>query len=441
MEPNEATSLLKPPPSVFSTFLLSLRLLWQSEPSLFRIFVLNFLMSFQYYMLVTLIPVYFTEEFDLSDLVSGVIFGGFGVVIGLLSIIILNHSDKLSLEQALSISSFLGIIGFVLMSFSVLYLSLIAVLLFQAVSCAMSWPFIEYGVKMYSNPEVRTMACSLYFMCNYLAGILAGVFIDIVWYYLEDHGALYPVIYLTGAASGAISLFFIFLLRKIDKEVVAAGEGIGVLRTKTFWRFCGFILLLILMRSACFGHIDATFPKYIMRVLDDDQAHFGAMLAAHSVTIMLGIFFFTALTFYYKSYGLIMVGGLIGAVSAAILIVWEGYPAFVITIVGISVGEALWVPRLLDYALQIAPTGEEGVYLALSNCPFYFGMIITGVTSGVLLEEYCPEDGEQKCYVIWIVVFLTSIWIPIALYALRGVLEEPKLRGEHINPLSTHISS
>ena len=110
----------------------------QSERSLFLIFFLNFLMSFQFYILSTLVPLYFTDEHDLSDLLSGVIFGVFGVSIGLTSIIIGKYSSLFSLKTGLFLSSILGFSGFVMLLFNQLYLSIVAVVTFEAVSCAIS---------------------------------------------------------------------------------------------------------------------------------------------------------------------------------------------------------------------------------------------------------------------------------------------------------------
>lgn len=407
-----------------------IKLLLKSEASLFLIFFLNFSMSIQYYTLVTLIPIYFTDEHGLSDLLSGVIFGCFGVTLGVTSIFITNYFEKTSSKSALVVSSIIGFCGFALMTFQNLYSSLIAVILFQSTSCAMSWPFTECGVKMYSKSQIIHLSSSIYFMCNYLAGIFTGIYIDLLWYFIDDSKVFYYVVWGTGMAVCGFSCAIAFCLRntKDEEEVCEDGEEIENENEvkSTFYRFLVLIGLMILMRSACFGHIDTTFPKYIMRVLGDDNAHFGAMLAVHSVTIMTGIFCFTALTVYYKNYDLITMGGAIGAFSTAILIFWEGYAAFTLAIIGISLGEALWVPRLLDYTYEIAPKGHLKLFLALSNCPFYFGMIITGIVSGLLLEEYCPEDGEQQCNMIWVVVFFSSIFIPFILFIFRSYIQDPK---------------
>ena len=113
-------------------------------------------------------------------------------------------------------------------------------------------------------------------------------------------------------------------------------------------------MIIILIRASSFEQLDATVPKYMVREIGSN-AHFGYMLAVHSVTMLIGVFFFTMLTFRYSSYTLIFVGALIGAISTSFLIIDCNYFLLVVFIVLLSIGESIWVPRLLDYTLKVAP--------------------------------------------------------------------------------------
>ena len=92
---------------------------------------------------------------------------------------------------------------------------------------------------------------------------------------------------------------------------------------------------------------------------------------------------------------------------------------FIAFVILLSSGESLLVPRTLDYTMKVADVGEEGIYLALCNSPYYFGMILTGIISGELLETYCPENGERNCFVIWKIVSFSTFGIVIVMAALR----------------------
>ena len=74
---------------------------------------------------------------------------------------------------------------------------------------------------------------------------------------------------------------------------------------------------------------------------------------------------------------------------------------FIAFVILLSSGESILVPRTLDYTMKVAGPGEEGLYLALCNSPYYFGMILTGLISGELLQTFCPGEGEQNCFAIW----------------------------------------
>jgi MFS family permease len=402
----------------------SLKHLLMSEKSLFYMFIVNFLVSLQYYILVTIMPLYFTSQYKFTDLESGLIFGGFGVVIGVSSLYLSSILHIISFKLGLIISAALGILGFILMLYDNLYLSVLAVLTFQAVSCSLSWPFVEFGIKMYSSVEIRNLSSSCYFMTNYFAGFIAGVLIDFVWTHIPDKTQVYSIVYGTGILFLLVSAFFVHISRDIsntEKEVFSLK---GLYGKKRFWRFLVLIGLLILLRSACFGHLDATLPKYMVREYKDD-AHFGVMLALHSVTMMIGLFSLTALTFSYSSYNLITFGAVIGVIGSLFIIIAPGWLGIIMFVVCISIGESIWVPRLLDYTYSIAPEGEEGVYLSMSNFPFYFGMILTGATSGYLLDNFCSENKKENCNFIWVFVMLSSSCIPLLLIALKPFILQP----------------
>lgn len=96
-----------------------------------------------------------------------------------------------------------------------------------------------------------------------------------------------------------------------------------------------------------------------------DDAYFGTMFAIHSTTMIVGVLIFTVLTYRYSSYTLIIAGSVVGTLGTFIMSFGDDYWIIVGFVVCISFGESLYVPRMLDYTLNIAPHGTEGVYLAL----------------------------------------------------------------------------
>mmetsp|Transcript_21821 Transcript_21821/g.3623 ORF Transcript_21821/g.3623 Transcript_21821/m.3623 type:complete len:171 (+) Transcript_21821:825-1337(+) len=163
-----------------------------------------------------------------------------------------------------------------------------------------------------------------------------------------------------------------------------------------------------------------------------ENSHYGGILALHSLIMVLCLIHFTILIYYFSLYSLLIMGGFITAVSPLILAVSGSTPSILMFAVLISIGEAIFAPRLIDYSIAIAPEGREGSFLAVASCPFALGSIYAGVSSGFLLEEYCPEDGNDNCWVMWLFIGLTTLIAPLLMVVFRNVLEEPELKDKSI---------
>jgi MFS family permease len=95
----------------------------------------------------------------------------------------------------------------------------------------------------------------------------------------------------------------------------------------------------------------------------------------------------------------------------------------------LTIGEALWSPRLYEYNLSIAPRGREATYVSLASLPYFFAKLLVGPTSGYLLDAYCPATGPRNPAILWAVIGVSTMLGPIGIVALRGWIEkrdEPK---------------
>ena len=55
-----------------------------------------------------------------------------------------------------------------------------------------------------------------------------------------------------------------------------------------------------------------------------------------------------------------------------------------------SIGEALWSPRFLQYAAELAPTGKVAQYMGLANVPWLLAKVTTGSVLGLLPGALLP---------------------------------------------------
>jgi len=85
-----------------------------------------------------------------------------------------------------------------------------------------------------------------------------------------------------------------------------------------------------------------------------------------------------------------------------------------------SIGEAMWQPRFLQWVAEIAPEGQTGTYMGIGQFPWFLTKVLTGLYSGYFLSQYCPVVGPQNTQFMWLIYSLIAMVSPIALILARG---------------------
>lgn len=193
--------------------------------------------------------------------------------------------------------------------------------------------------------------------------------------------------------------------------------------TAAFYRFLVFMGLVVFVRII-FYHVDYTLPTYAINELGDGApvAQVSSML--NSVLILALVPVCGVLAARVSAYRMVTVGSFISAASVFCLVVppawfqsladgwlgdwvvhkWLGVPgpvnpyyiAIFLFTVGLSLGEALWSPRLYEYAAAIAPKGNEASYMAISVLPYFVAKLVAGTLSGWLLDTFCGKNGYHE---------------------------------------------
>ena len=225
----------------------------------------------------------------------------------------------------------------------------------------------------------------------------------------------------------------------------------GLWRQPAFHRFILFMTLVVAVRTL-FIHLGMTFPKFGIRELGDGSpiAKSSDMLNALLILVLVPIC--GALTQRVTAYRMIQVGSLVSALSVFFLVMprewfrgmadgWFGqflarhllqldpvglnplYIAIVLFIIFLSVGEALWSPRLYEYSAAIAPKGQEASYMAFSQLPMFLAKLLTGFLSGRLLESYCPAVGARDTGKMWLIIGAIALITPLGAFVFRKHLQ------------------
>lgn len=190
---------------------------------------------------------------------------------------------------------------------------------------------------------------------------------------------------------------------------------------KSFWKFLYLILLLMGVRIV-YRHLDATFPKYMIREFGK-EVMYGSIIAINPFLIVILIPVFAPLSYQFSAYSQITFGAFITAISPFFLAYGTYLWSSIMFVVILSIGEALWSPRLYEYTIFITEKGREGIYMALASSPMFIATLVTGATSGKLLETFCPEKGVKESWKMWLLIGLITFTSPILLYFLKSKIE------------------
>ncbi len=61
--------------------------------------------------------------------------------------------------------------------------------------------------------------------------------------------------------------------------------------------------------------------------------------------------------------------------------------------------------------------------MALASSPMFIATLITGATSGIFLERFCPEKGVKESWKMWLLIGLITVTSPILLYIFKDKIE------------------
>ena len=218
----------------------------------------------------------------------------------------------------------------------------------------------------------------------------------------------------------------------------------------SFYRFLVFMSLVVGVRLI-FYHMHYTFPKYGIRELGEG-APIGRLFSVLNPTLILILVpICGALTQRISAYRMVNVGSLIAALSVFFIALpqhwfqpladgwlgnliahqWLGvvgpvnplYVSICLFVVMLSVGEALWSPRLYEYAAAIAPKGQEASYMAMSLLPYFGAKFIVGSISGWLLMKFCPADGPRHSTTMWFIIGCMALITPVGTFVFRKYIQ------------------
>ena len=184
-------------------------------------------------------------------------------------------------------------------------------------------------------------------------------------------------------------------------------------------RFVFFIFILIPVQTL-FAHNWLTLPQYIKYAYSGFVSENYELISnINPVLIFFLAPLVAALTARANVYRMMVLGTLVMAAPTFLLAVAAKPYLLYAYIFLMTIGEAMWQPRFLQYIAEIAPEGKTGIYMGIGQFPWFLTKMITGFYAGWFLARYCPATGPQDTETMWLVYAFIAMVSPLALWLAR----------------------
>jgi len=383
------------------------KLTWKFPPVFWIANVIELFERAAYYGMFITLTLYLTRNVGFTDIETGWIVAIFAATIYLGPTFTGALADKIGFRMSLIIAFSSLTLGYTALgAFSDKVFSLLSLGLIMFGGSFVK-PVIQGTVAKTSDETNRARAYSIFYqMVN--IGAFAGK--TVAKPLRTSLGLEYINFYAASMALVALLLVLIFF-----KNIDSAGKGKtlsevlgGFRRVLTNFRFMA-LILIVAGFWAIQGQLYATMPKYSLRLIGEHAAP-EWLANINPFMVVLLVVPITHLVRKMKPVSSISIALAIiplSALSVALSPVLESFtgqsvnfglfslhPITVALVVGIAlqgIAECFLSPRFLEFASKQAPRGEEGLYLGYSQLTTFFAWLFGFITSGYLLDRYCPD--------------------------------------------------
>ncbi len=424
--------------------------------------------SMAYFGVLTLITAYVAGDIGLSDQWASIVVSVFTGFVTLFMIGVGGLAERLGVRRGLQLSLLICLLGRFLYCTAaevegniLIGCVLLVGLVFSALGEGILQPLSYSGIKQYTDKKTNAMGYGLIYAMMNLGIVMIGLISPLIRVPVDDildarkkgdveiESIYTPVANLVGSGISAVNwvcvlltgvaliLFFLTMTKTAEanklrpedekkkaKERADAAGLSWVRRVRKYFRdgpfsnprFLFFIFMLLPVQTL-FAHQWLTMPLYVLRAYPEGV---GDRMEWIVNWINPGIIFFgvpiaTAITRRTNVYTMMIIGTAVSALPTFLLTTGPSLTTLITYLVIFSIGEALWQPRFLQYAAELAPEGKVAQYMGLANVPWITAKMTTGLYSGWILAQYCPETGSKDTETMWLIYAFIALLSPIGL--------------------------
>jgi len=420
-----------------------------------------------YFGVVGLLAIFFNDYVGLDDIDAGRMVGIQTAGITIAMLFLGATVDWIGLRKSLLIALSLMLMGRILLTVSpdlgipglwnsahiIAMLGILGIILGYGIY----QPACYAGVKQLTNEKTAAMGYAMLYALMNLGGFLPGIISPPVRRAFGIPGVfwVYAVLTVTG-----IAVVYVIITKKaMEKAVRESNVGLdgkqkeaekdemeGMSKKEKFayyiknfplkdLRFLYFVFILIFVQTL-FAHNWLTIPQYTSRAFQG-QTYFGIpnfiednfefFVNLNPILIFILAPMVTALTSKKDTYSMMIIGTLVMASPTFILALGPSLYTLLAYITLMTIGEAMWQPRFLQWVAEIAPKNMTGIYMGIGQFPWFLTKVITSLYSGWFLMNYCPEGTlpvDMNTETMWLIYGFIAIISPVGLFLAKGWMKK-----------------
>jgi POT family proton-dependent oligopeptide transporter len=400
-----------------------------------------------YFGVLGLLAIYFNTYIGLDDIHAGYMVGILTWGITLAMLFLGATVDWIGVRKAILIALFSFLIGRLLLTLApglgpagiwnsahlVAMLGILGII----IGLGIYQPACYSAVRRFTNPQTAAMGYAMLYGLMNLGGFLPGLISPPVRHAYGIIGVYWVYVALTAIEIILVALILtkkVILKASLNYQTVEEQKSSEAesLKDKVKYyikniplkdaRFMFFIFILIPVQTL-FAHNWLTLPQYFNRAFTGYVSeNFEFFVNFNPILIFLLAPTVAALTAKKDTYKMMILGTLVMAAPTFILATGPTiYNAFAYLII-MTVGEAMWQPRFLQWIAEIAPKNMTGIYMGIGQFPWFLTKFITSLYSGWFLTRYCPVDTpveQLHTESMWFIYGCIAIMSPLALLLAR----------------------
>ena len=434
--------------------------LFKSSRALWGINLSYLLEGITYFGVVGYLVIYFTDFIKLNDINAGQMVGFQTAGITLAMLFLGATVDWIGVRKSLLYALFFMLIGRTFLTLAptitdntglwssahlVAMLGIFGIILGYGIY----QPAAYTAVKLFTTEKTAAMGYAMLYAIMNLGGFLPGIIAPPIRkaFANEQDGILAVMwVYVGLTVLGIIVVAVILTKKTIEKTIrevstetkeqieadkkaedeKSAKEKI-MFYLKNFpikdYRFMFFIFILIPVQTL-FAHNWLTLPVYFKRAFTGVVAdNFEFFTNFNPLLIFILTPMVAALTTKSNTYKMMIYGTFVMAFPTFILALGPSIYSVFAYLILMTIGEAMWQPRFLQWVAEIAPKGMTGIYMGIGQFPWFLTKVVTSLYSGWFLMHYAPEGvppSQMNTETMWLIYGGIAMISSVGLFLARG---------------------